>query len=162
METKFDPQSFNANTADAQIVPLTQEDIAKLEKQKKTISFVIMGTIALMVAMDAYMILIKGSFFRPILIITIPAMIFMYGFQWYLIKKINDSLNHRLKHVGIAQVVGKNAFKNSYWLTVEWRFNDLKRVYVTSEMYFSVKKKEFVQLEVLPKTKVALSMKKIV
>ncbi|WP_428653986.1 hypothetical protein [Runella sp.] len=161
METQIAPQPFTGHAVNAQILPLTSEDKAKLEKQKKIVNYIILGVITFSVGFAVYQIFFRDLSILFALIITMPSIIVLGGiFRFFIMKKINEALRHQLKHIGGARIVSKGSTSNTYWVMLDWSFKDLQRVYVTAGMYYSVQKNDLVQIEVLPTSKTALSLKK--
>jgi hypothetical protein len=161
METQFTSAFVIENETSAQIVPLTQDDIAQLEKQKKYMNRMLIAVAVLVMGYLVYETIVEDLDFYFGLFVA-PFALAGLWFSWYLVVGgINDNISKGIKYVGKARIVSKNSIKNSYWVELDWHFSkELRTVYVTSDMYYSIKKNDWVQIEVLPKTKTALSLKK--
>lgn len=161
METQFASAFAFENETSAQILPLTQDDVAQLEKQKKYINRVIIAVAVFVMGYLGYETIVEDLGINFALF-TAPFALAGVWLSWYLvIRGINGNILKGVKHVGKARIVSKNTIKNSYWVELDWNFSkELRTVYVTSDMYYSVKKNDWVQIEVLPKTSSALSLKK--
>lgn len=161
METLFAPGFAIENETSAQILPLTQEDLVQLKKQKKYINRMIIVIAGLVIGYIGYETIAEDLGLNFALFVA-PFSLAGVWFGWYLvIGGINDNISKGIKHVGKARIVSKHTLKNSYWVELDWHFNkELRTVYVTSDMYYSIKKNDWVQIEVLPKTNSALSLKK--
>jgi hypothetical protein len=161
METQFTPAFFTETEPAAQILPLTQDDFAQLEKQKKYVNRVIIAVAVFVMAFFGYEIIAEDMSFYFALFVTPFALAGVWLGLHIMIGGINDNILKGIKHVGKARIISKNTIKNSYWVELDWHFSkELRTVYVTSDIYYSIKKNDWVQIEVLPKTKSALSLKK--
>lgn len=161
METQFTSAFAIENETSAQILPLTQNDLAQLEKQKKYVNRVIIVIAVFVMSYLAYETIVEDMGLNFALFIA-PFSLGGVWLGWYImVSRINGNILKGIKHVGKARIVSKNTIKNSYWVELDWNFSkELRTVYVTSDMYYSIKKNDWVQIEVLPKTSSALSLKK--
>ena len=160
METTFITQSFNENVAVAQILPLSPADKVNMEKQKKTLSFIFIGIVVCLLGFSGYLLFFQGLPLYLALLISGPSLLVMFIFRYFTLKKINETINHAVKHVGSARVISKACTSTTFWLVLDGPFKDMKRIYVGAGVYFSVQTNDLVYVEVLPKSKALLSLKK--
>jgi hypothetical protein len=160
MATIFPPQSFNEITSGVQILPLSPEDKAVLGKQKKVFGFIFGGILIGLLGFIGYRFFFQDLSFFSAFLIPGPSLLIM-SLIWYLTsKKLTDSIDHSTKHVGTARVISKNCTSSTYWLVLDGSFKDMKRIYVSAGMYFTVQEHDLVYIEVLPTSKAALSLRK--
>lgn len=78
---------------------------------------------------------------------------------WHLIVGgINNTMLTGIKHIGKAHIVSMHTLKNTCWIELDRYFSEELRIfYVTSDRYYSIKMNDWAHIEVLPKTKSALS-----
>jgi len=160
METTFIAQSFSESDAIAQILPLSPKDKVSLEKQKKTISFICIGIMICILGFSGYQLFFQDLPLYLALLISGPSLLAMFILRYLSLKKINDTLNHAVKHVSYARVISKNRTSSAYWLVLGGPFKDIKRIFVSAGVYFSVQNNDLVYVEVLPKSKALLSLRK--
>ena len=161
METQLTSAFAIENETSAQILPLTHDDLAQLEKQKKYVNRVIIVVAVFAMGCLGYEMIVEDLDFYFALFIAPFSLGGVWLGRYIMVSRINGNILKGVKHVGKARIVSKNTIKNSYWVELDWHFSkELRTVYVTSDMYYSVKKNDWVQIEVLPKTSSALSLKK--
>ncbi|MFN8349674.1 MAG: hypothetical protein U0X91_32035 [Spirosomataceae bacterium] len=160
METRFASFDMTSETA-AQILPLSALDLDKLEKQKKQLNHVVALIIALFGVYFCYEFAVEDAGVFTLLIMLAACWSGLALGYFLMAGGIRDNINAGVKYTGKAKVVRKRCFKNSYWTELDWHFGkEIGVVYLTPAMYYSIEKGDSVQIEVLPKTKSALSVVK--